>query len=253
MDCSTPGFPVLHHLPEFAQTHVHWVGDASNHLILCCPLLLPSIFPRVSVFSSELNLHQGAKDTGASASATVLSVNTAVQRTLKCFSIAPQFESMDRLPSTENLFSRTFPQSRLAPSQVSKGDCSPGFPTLVKSEEKVEQGDDLPNPKRDPLSIHFEQPVLQFSKARSIIKACLSRLKPLRSVCYIASGAYMERLFIHPLNARIVLLAISYYSLEQNLALTDWRSLDSGFGVDKNKVEHRRRTWKILKAIQYWN
>ena len=76
-------------------------------------------------------LYQVSKDTGASASASVLSVNIAVQRTLKCFSIAPQFESMDRLPSTENLFSRTFPQSRLAPSQVSKGDCSPGFPTLV--------------------------------------------------------------------------------------------------------------------------
>ena len=28
MDCSTPGFPVLHYLSEFAQTHVHWVGDA---------------------------------------------------------------------------------------------------------------------------------------------------------------------------------------------------------------------------------
>ena len=27
MDCSTPGFPVLHHLLEYAQTHVHWVGD----------------------------------------------------------------------------------------------------------------------------------------------------------------------------------------------------------------------------------
>ena len=27
MDCSTPGFPVLHHLLELAQTHVHWVGD----------------------------------------------------------------------------------------------------------------------------------------------------------------------------------------------------------------------------------
>ena len=27
MDCSTPGFPVLHYLPEFAQTHVHWVSD----------------------------------------------------------------------------------------------------------------------------------------------------------------------------------------------------------------------------------
>ena len=28
MDFDTPGFPVLHHLPEFAQTHIHWVSDA---------------------------------------------------------------------------------------------------------------------------------------------------------------------------------------------------------------------------------
>ena len=28
MHCSTPGFPVLHYLPEFCQTHVHWVSDA---------------------------------------------------------------------------------------------------------------------------------------------------------------------------------------------------------------------------------
>ena len=28
MHCSTPGFPVLHYLPKFAQIHVHWVGDA---------------------------------------------------------------------------------------------------------------------------------------------------------------------------------------------------------------------------------
>ena len=28
MDCSTPGLPVHHQLPDFAQTHVHWVGDA---------------------------------------------------------------------------------------------------------------------------------------------------------------------------------------------------------------------------------
>ena len=30
MDCSTPGFPVLHHLPALAQTHVHWVSDESD-------------------------------------------------------------------------------------------------------------------------------------------------------------------------------------------------------------------------------
>ena len=28
MDCGMPGFPVLRYLLEFAQTHVHWVGDA---------------------------------------------------------------------------------------------------------------------------------------------------------------------------------------------------------------------------------
>ena len=58
MDYSTPGFPVHHQLPELAQTYVHWVSDAINRLILCCPLiLLPSIFPGVRVFSSELILH----------------------------------------------------------------------------------------------------------------------------------------------------------------------------------------------------
>ena len=52
MDCSTPGFPVLHQLPELAQTHVTSVTP-SNHLILCRPLLLlPSVFPSIRVFSS---------------------------------------------------------------------------------------------------------------------------------------------------------------------------------------------------------
>ena len=53
MDCSTPGFPVPHYLPEFAQTHVHCVSDAI-HLILCRTLpFLPSIFPNIRVFSNE--------------------------------------------------------------------------------------------------------------------------------------------------------------------------------------------------------
>ena len=55
MDCSTPGFPVHHQLPEPTQTHVHWVGEPSSHLILCHPLLLllPSIFPSIGIFSNE--------------------------------------------------------------------------------------------------------------------------------------------------------------------------------------------------------
>ena len=55
MVCSMPGFPVLHHLPELAQTHVHRVGDASqlSHP-LSSPSPLPSIFPSIRVFSNEL-------------------------------------------------------------------------------------------------------------------------------------------------------------------------------------------------------
>ena len=45
MDCSTPGLPVHHQLPELAQIHVHWVSDAL--------LLLPAVFPNIRVFSNE--------------------------------------------------------------------------------------------------------------------------------------------------------------------------------------------------------
>ena len=58
MDCRTAGFPVHHQHLQFTQTYVCWVGEALNHLILCCPLLLPpSIFPRIRVFSNESVLH----------------------------------------------------------------------------------------------------------------------------------------------------------------------------------------------------
>ena len=50
MDCSTPGFPVHHQLPELTKTHVHWVGDAiqPSH-----PLLSPS------PTTFNLSQHQG--------------------------------------------------------------------------------------------------------------------------------------------------------------------------------------------------
>ena len=58
MDCSTPGLPVHHQLPEFTQTHVHLVSDAiqPSHP-LSSLLLLPSIFPSIRFFSSESALH----------------------------------------------------------------------------------------------------------------------------------------------------------------------------------------------------
>ena len=53
MDCSTPGFPVNHQLPELTQTHVHQVSDAIQPSHPLSPLLPPSIFPSIRVFSNE--------------------------------------------------------------------------------------------------------------------------------------------------------------------------------------------------------
>ena len=70
MDCSTPGFPVHRQLPEFTQTHVHWVGDA----------IQPSHPLSLSPPAFNLSQHQGlfrlfvpgGQNIGASASASVL-------------------------------------------------------------------------------------------------------------------------------------------------------------------------------------
>ena len=50
MDCTTPGSPVLHYLPEFAQSHIHWVDDA----IQPSHPLLPASAPTLN-----LSQHQG--------------------------------------------------------------------------------------------------------------------------------------------------------------------------------------------------
>ena len=50
MDCSMPDFPVLHHLPVLAQTHVHWIGDAIQ--------LLHPLSPS-SPAALNLSQHQG--------------------------------------------------------------------------------------------------------------------------------------------------------------------------------------------------
>ena len=73
-DCNTPGFPIHHQLLELAQTHVHWVGDAiqPSHRP-SSPLHLPSIFPRIRVFSSESVL--SIRQPKCSASSSVLPVN----------------------------------------------------------------------------------------------------------------------------------------------------------------------------------
>ena len=55
MNCSMPGLPVHHQLPELTQSHVHRVGDAIQppHPLSRPLLLPPSIFPSIRIFSNE--------------------------------------------------------------------------------------------------------------------------------------------------------------------------------------------------------
>ena len=75
MDCSILVFPILHYLPEFAQTHVYWVSDSiqSSHP-LSSPFILPSIFPSIRVFSNELALRIKCPKTGAAASVLPMNI-----------------------------------------------------------------------------------------------------------------------------------------------------------------------------------
>ena len=73
MNCSPPGFPVIHYLMEFAQLMSIESVMPSNQLILCRPLLLlPSTFPSIRVFSNELALCIRWPKYWDSASASVL-------------------------------------------------------------------------------------------------------------------------------------------------------------------------------------
>ena len=77
MNCSTPGFPVLHYLPGFAETHVHWFSDAiqpSHPSVAPFSSCLQS-FPESGSFPMSQLFTSGGQSIGASASAPVLPMN----------------------------------------------------------------------------------------------------------------------------------------------------------------------------------
>ena len=80
MDCSTPGFLVLHCLPEFAQTHVHWISDAikSSHPLLPASFSsCPQSFPASGSFPmSQLLASGGWRSIGTSASVLPMNIQS---------------------------------------------------------------------------------------------------------------------------------------------------------------------------------
>ena len=75
MDCSMQGFPVLHHLPELYQTHVHWGRDAISSFVVpfsSCP----QSFPASGSFLMSQLFVSGGQSIGASAPAPVLPMSS---------------------------------------------------------------------------------------------------------------------------------------------------------------------------------
>ena len=79
MDCSMPGFPVHHQLPEFAQTQVHWVSDAfqPSHPVIRFSSHLQS-FPASQSSPMSQFFASGGQRIGGSASASVLSMSIQI-------------------------------------------------------------------------------------------------------------------------------------------------------------------------------
>ena len=118
MQCSVPGFPVLHHLPEFAQAHIHWVGDAiqPSHALLSCSPPAFNLSQHQSLSQSRL-FTPGGQSIGVSASAPVLPMNmqgwyplvltgltSFLSKELSRVSSEPQFESISS-PALNLLYS----------------------------------------------------------------------------------------------------------------------------------------------------
>ena len=77
MDGSTPGLPVHHQLPEFTQTHVHWVSDAiqPSHLLLSPSPPAFNLSQHQGLFKWNQFFASGSQSIGALASTSVLPVN----------------------------------------------------------------------------------------------------------------------------------------------------------------------------------
>ena len=75
MNCSMPGLPLHHQLPEFTQTHVHRVGDAIQHPLSSPSPPAPNASQHQSFPMSQL-FTQGSQSIGVSALASFLPKNT---------------------------------------------------------------------------------------------------------------------------------------------------------------------------------
>ena len=110
MDCSTPGFPIHHQLPELAQTHVHWVGDAiqPSHPVIPFSSSLQS-FSVSESFPMSCFSPLGHQNIEVSASASLLPINIQDWFLLGLTGlITLQFKGLSRVFSSTTVWKHQF-------------------------------------------------------------------------------------------------------------------------------------------------
>ena len=106
--CSTPDFPVLHYLPEFAQIHVYWVSDAiqPSHPLSSPSLLALNLSQHQSLFQWVGSSHQVAK---VRTSASVLPLNFHGWFSLRLTGlISVQYKGLLRVFSSTTIWKHQF-------------------------------------------------------------------------------------------------------------------------------------------------
>ena len=111
MDCSMPGFPVPHHLQEFAQVHVHWIGDAIQLTILSSDTPFsscPQFFPASGSFQMSQLFTSGGQSIGVLASASVLPMNIQAWFPLELTGLILLSEGLSRVFSSTTVQKHQF-------------------------------------------------------------------------------------------------------------------------------------------------
>ena len=107
MDCSTPGFPVPHYLLEFAQTQVHWVGDAISSSVIPFSSCLQS-FPTSGSFQISQLFASGGQSIGGSALTSILLMNIQGWFLLGLTGLILQSKELSRIFSSNTVWRHQF-------------------------------------------------------------------------------------------------------------------------------------------------
>ena len=137
MDWSLPGFPTLHYTQNLLKLMSIESVMPSNHLILCCLLLLPpSIFPSIRILLMSLLIASGGQSTGvsASASASVLAMNIQDWFPLGWTGwISPKSKGLSRVPSNTTVQKHLFFSFLYSPTLTSIHGYRLDRPLLIMS------------------------------------------------------------------------------------------------------------------------